>query len=465
MAFPVIYCNEGSGTDPNSGASGTKTPSTALTGTNATWTGAVVTLDGSPDLSVLADDDSDVIYIQTTTGKRFYRITAIDNTAKTVTCDTSITGTSGQSWAIGGTLGSIDNTYTRYLFDNTNGGLDAGWTVLLEDDHSISSHLRFNGAAYAYGQPFTFGSDTAGTRRTITQSTNDACIYVTSALGRDVAFRDLTLKNSFVGTRTSAAGFRCNQVPYQFTFVNVCFGDPSDTNNLYVGIQCDQNFWAANFLNCSFINCDSHGLSNLRTGENPAVFWNCRFADNGGDGVYNSGNVQSNAAFINCIFEGNTGAGIELAGTNITHMALLNCTFDSNGGGGYLQTSSAAESISTLINNIFSNNTGYGVQITPGETDGSDRAIFINNNYYSNSSSNTGVPTTEVGATTLDPGYTTSTLEVGTNMKAAGYPLSTNTLGDTGTTNTFIDLGAAQREEPAAGSSGVIARRRLLIPL
>jgi hypothetical protein len=78
-----------------------------LTGSAATASGVVVSLDGSPDLSSViytAGPTQDSIYLAqaTNSNQKIFWITNIDNVAKTVTTNVAPTGIVSSAWAIGG---------------------------------------------------------------------------------------------------------------------------------------------------------------------------------------------------------------------------------------------------------------------------------------------------------------------------------------------------------------------------
>src|SRR5688500_14311591 len=104
MAITILF-NSVSGSDTAASGAG---PATAITGSNASYSGSVFTLDGSPDLSGVVVADS-ILYVDTSTGRKFFDITSIDNTAKTVTVVSAPAGTAtGLTWAIGGQRATFD---------------------------------------------------------------------------------------------------------------------------------------------------------------------------------------------------------------------------------------------------------------------------------------------------------------------------------------------------------------------
>src|SRR5882762_753979 len=103
MALPTVAINS-SGSDTAASGAG---PVISLFGTAAaTAASTIVTLlVDNPDLSGVATDGSAIIWIGSSSGRQFSKITAVDNTVgvKTVTVAVAFANTeSGKSWGIGG---------------------------------------------------------------------------------------------------------------------------------------------------------------------------------------------------------------------------------------------------------------------------------------------------------------------------------------------------------------------------
>jgi hypothetical protein len=99
----TLYIDTG-GSATNSGSSDQN--AAELSGSAATVAGSVVSLDGSPDLSGLSTSGANqaAIHINdaTNSNRKIFWISAVDNTAKTVTVDVAPTGIVSSAWAIGG---------------------------------------------------------------------------------------------------------------------------------------------------------------------------------------------------------------------------------------------------------------------------------------------------------------------------------------------------------------------------
>jgi len=161
----------------------------------------------------------------------------------------------------------------------------------------------------------------------------------------------------------------------------------------------------------------------------------------------------------------NTGDGaLILTGTGLTAPGLfvIANTFDANGSDGLqMNPAPVVNFFSVLVeNNIFSNNTGYGWNQTAGSQVGFNASpgSASHNCFYNNTAGT--VPASRVTPTdsqTTDPTFTDAAgnnFAVGTNMKAFGAPTD-NLANGLSSTRSFVDIGAAQREE-AGGSGGLL---------
>lgn len=124
--MPTIRLNNSTGgTTTVSGSNGGITAN----GTSASFSGSVVTLDGSPDLSGF-DADEDVLWLQTTSGRQWFDLSAADDGADTVTCVDAPAGTStGLTWGIGGKLSANSSGWGGQRLARDCKG---GWTIDFE---------------------------------------------------------------------------------------------------------------------------------------------------------------------------------------------------------------------------------------------------------------------------------------------------------------------------------------------
>lgn len=140
MTVATLRYNSSTGTD--TGASGSNAPETPITGSNADVSGTVVTLNETVDFTGVADDDSDIIWIDTPAGERhLFRIVSFSPSVAAATSvsvlESATTPRTGDSWAVGGKRQSFDN-------DTSNPDLDdfrPGWEAELDEaiDYALSS--------------------------------------------------------------------------------------------------------------------------------------------------------------------------------------------------------------------------------------------------------------------------------------------------------------------------------------
>lgn len=132
MAFPTLYVDTG-GHAQGSGSTDTASP-TVSAASGASVSGTTVTLAASPDLSGVAADGSQTIFINdaTNSNRKLFKITAVDNTAKTVTVDTAPSGTiTNSAWGIGG----------RFVYDSARfeAAMAPGWTLVFNNSPASKS--------------------------------------------------------------------------------------------------------------------------------------------------------------------------------------------------------------------------------------------------------------------------------------------------------------------------------------
>ena len=132
MPEPKILFNSSTGSDTQASGAG---PATAIFGTGASLNSSTsVDLSAdAPNLSGVATDGSACLWVSTSSGRQFAKITAVNNTTKIVTVALAygVTAT-GLTWAIGGKRATLDAASSRTLFGATSGtihstGWQAGW--------------------------------------------------------------------------------------------------------------------------------------------------------------------------------------------------------------------------------------------------------------------------------------------------------------------------------------------------
>jgi hypothetical protein len=297
VAFPTILFNSGGSDTLSSGAG----PATALNGNNAaTASNNLVTLAvDAPDLSGVDTTGLAVICVQSSSGRRFSKITAVNNSTKVVTTEDNYANIeSGKSWAIGGKLASIGATNARKLFQTPDA--KSGWTLQLESNDSISVGIDWAFVGDTTNGPVTLRGATEGIQ--ITQTAN-------SYHFQSVAANQPTLVNvqnlkliCTNATRNAAQAF--NLGSGQFTFETCIFGDLTNTLLNAIArisglptitmIDCEVKYCTdvgLQFNGCYAIingcwvhNCTSHGVQG--NGDVLMMFDNTALTSNGGDGYH-----------------------------------------------------------------------------------------------------------------------------------------------------------------------------------
>jgi hypothetical protein len=454
-AYPVVKVDAATGSDSLASGAG---PATALTGTNAstdTGTGATmkVTLDGSPDLSGVATDGSHVIYlVDATAGHRnFAAINAADNAAKTVTVEQAFTiSLTGKSWAIGGKRASVDGANSRKLRDNNGGSGDAmpGWAIEMASGHSenVAAQLEFRRGGDSTGGALTLRGAAGAATLPLLTLTGGTILLVPRSTGW--VFRDFEMRSTVGGSAIwsgAAVGI------------------------LYIGLRCDH---ATNKFTDGFYLSEGSTVRDSRIGNvtndgvrlsanGSAALWNTVYSC-GGKGVDVGADNLAGSVTGNVI-SGNTSHGVAIAGTSgigNRRTVIAHNVIRANGGDGIRNTSTGAAAFATqLINNVFSSNGGYGLNFTGAGVTAAfllyQGAVIVGNDSYSNTSGPCNLAGVLEGDAGLDPQYTDAAgldFSVGTNLKAQGWP--TIAVGRSAT-RSYVDPGAAQRQEPAGGSAGL----------
>ena len=352
MATPVISFSNASGSDSAASGAG---PAVALSGTAASFSGSVFTLDGSPDLSGVVTDGSHVIWVQTSTGRQFFTINAVDDGADTVTVDDAPAGTaSGLTWGLGGKRKTIDNAQSRTLWTDAK----YGWIAELEDNQTITSALTWSA-------PLLLQSS-SDTIRALDQSTGNTAVCNGTST---VFLRNLKLTSS--GTKgTNSAGI------YQAKFVveNCILGDA--TNTLYNAVYNSNG----TMINCEVAHCTNDAL---KLTSSSVALLGCSIHNNTAIGVYSN---SSKAVLFCCDIYDNGSYGIRCRASDT--ISINSCNIHSNDDDGIaLNVVGATGSAISIVNSNVTGNTGYGVLFPSGQ-DVLFRGAIANNNFGTGATAN-----------------------------------------------------------------------------
>jgi hypothetical protein len=404
MAFPVILVNSATGSDTAASGAG---PSTAITGTSGSFSGAVVTLDGSPSLAGVATDGSHAIYILTSTGPRFFEITAKDDSAKTVSVTPNPSGTAtGRTWAIGGKRASVLSASSLYLLDaaGSAGDAKAGWVIQMESGHtetqSTGVNIRAAGTA-ANGPVILQGEPNAATMPAMTATHNGYGFTVQAAAIRFV-FKDFAYNNSS-GTKTAAKAIRCFSGGVSIEGMRM--NDATDKWLVAVYLETAGN----SVTHCDF-DVTNDGVEVIN-GDGHLVAFNKIKA--GAIGIKATSDVLSFLIDSNIVYQCGA-AGISFTGgtsalANRRISVIRNILWDNTGSGIVIGGSTSMVQNSAIFGNILSENGGYGLDYTDGAVTANFMAYhrpFVESNaFYANTSGDTnpaGIGLSEI-ALSADP--------------------------------------------------------------
>lgn len=470
MALPTVLFNNGTGSDTAASGAG---PGTALFGTGAATTAAsnvLSLLTDNPSLSGVATDGSGLAWVLSSSGIQFNKITGVDDTAgvKTVTCAVNWANTEGsRTWGIGGKRKTIGNTQSRLLFSTD---IKPGWTVTLEDDQpAVTTSVACTVGGDTTTGYITLQGDSTTTRRLLTSATNNISPLSGGLSGWVVKNLKFT---STAATKTSSYGILFNASSTLMTILDNCvLGDA--TNKLQSGIErTATSNGGLTLRDCEITTTLGKGIgdwSGTSGGGFEAI--NCYIHDCAGGGIVPT-LLTLAAGFIvqNCIIVSNTGIGVSVPNAGGRQNTVISGNVIAENSSDGVKFTNALSAVSAhVFNNQIIHNGGFGVNIAGGTVAINDTTggLFDYNNFGTGSSSWIGENTSgqysnkTAGAHDLavDPQFTnpgSGDFSIGTNTKAAGYPDDTRNIGaNNSATLTYVDIGAAQRQE-SSGGGGLI---------
>jgi hypothetical protein len=488
VAFPTIIINNSTGSDTAASGAGPgdgTTAGSALTGSAAATdsAGTTVTLDGSPDLAAVATDGSHAIWLSNATAgaRNWARITAKDNTAKTVTvAEAFAVSLAGKSWAIGGKRAAIGSASSIRLLDNNNAAGDAmpGWIVQLDDGHAetygatagpaADGRLILRRAGDTTSGPVVLRGKPGATTRPVLTFAGNVQMLVLLTNYQQAGGIDLRNTNA---TKTASMGVR--PIGNILLLYDLRIADA--TGPVWRGI--DLSSTAPNGLivrNCEIASCASHGI-NLPLASTGVRIAECRVHNCGGAGISVSSDTPGLVIIGNALYA-NTGANIAISGLGnaaARQFLIQGNTLDGSAAAG-LDINQANDALAgaRVVNNLLTNNVGGGLKFSHASaTDtllAAEGVLVAGNQTYGNTaaayiSATAGYASTAcpwaTGDTGLNPTYTnagTGDFSIGTNLKAQGYPTANLGLG---AARSYVDPGAYQRQEPAGGGGGGGFRR------
>lgn len=438
-AFLYIDTN---GATTNSGSTDSNTAT--YTGTAATASGTVVTLDGSPDLSIIATSgptqQSILLQQATNSNRKIFWIVGVDNIAKTVTVDVAPTGITTGSWAIGGrhvlTNASIEGALRAgdtAIFNNSPAAQSTSFWIFRNSGDSTNGYAKIMGKTGV--RPVL--SVTGGSRVINANGVNSVWIENFSCI-----------QTVSTGSTGFDLGTGNNVVALNIQVTAISSG--SAMNIASTG---------AKVINCYVTNSAGEGFLITPT---LSLVMGCYATSCQGAGIEISGTIP-NISLVNCISASNAGQGIYFSGSpsNQGHLAqIYGCTIYGNTRSG-IEAKSAALNVSLLNNIVHSNGSAGGYNVSWDAGNAQLVSLHAWNDFYQGSataggnllnfSTNAQVAASEIVTDPLLVNPASGDFRLRTTSPAfnAGFPGALpNTTAPGGTS--YLDLGALQRNAGGA---------------
>lgn len=463
----TLTFNADSGSDTAASGCG---PATAESGTAASYSGSVVTLDGSPDLSAVTTDH--ILWLDTSTGRQLFTLSAVDDTAKTVTTIDAPAGTaSGLNWGIGGKRISPINTALVDL------DIKAGWTIELDGgttadyDRVSTTHTFGTEGSFTEG-PITFRSTPGTGKAVMAGGTGNGHNPISFGSSQHLVVENIRFE---FNQTTGAGGISFAATGHDDFLVKGCEFIYLGSGGTITAASFGKNAGGrATVIDCYFENCNYTGVFTADTGGSKAAIFviNCTFIDCADaillsqvEGVVLEGNliVDSTGTAIkfhssssgekvqSVVIRNNTIARSTSDGisfnTDPIGLLIENNIITANGGYGITADAASAANMTVIRNNIFgAGATDYGKANTSGTINNLSviSGSFADNNNVSE-----------------DPGFTDPAspnydFSISATSRAKGNPLAADSgIGDQAFTHTYVDPGAAQRQEPLMRRPGM----------
>ena len=458
MALPTIIYDASGGSDTAASGAG---PATAVTGSAAAHTGGsastTITLTNTPDLSGVATDGSAVIWINDTAGNRHLsKITAVDDGADTVTTEDTfnIAAGSAKDYAIGGKRKTLENDTSNE--DWADG--KEGWVWEFEDGtYALTATATWVATTSSTVVPTTVRAGTAQSPVFTVASNIDVFTFTS-----DGEIHFIGLKLQIIAG--SGAASDCLDVPAGArVMARDCTFDADNGSSGGNGIQCLASNSTVTLYNCLTL-ARASGI--VTTSRIRLYAYGCRFAFGVDGGSHNTITTIYNIIYDSCIFHDNSAEGLDISNTLQAdcQVVIKNCVFEDNGGDGIDLTGTLNRDnrAFSIVNCNFDSNGGYGINGSSGVTE-NDRDLFDYNAFRNNTSGEMNNLSNGPNDVTLTaPPFNNpniadfalnDTAGGGAACKAVGFPGIGEVGGGQGAANTdsFVDLGAAQRQEPAGG--------------
>jgi len=388
----TITYNTATGSNANSGCG----PASAVTGTSAIsgdgaggGTQTVIDLSAdTPDLSAVQVGDILFIASGAATDRWLFEITAVDDTADTVTVGdaptTAINTGSALAWSIGGIRENPFSQYSNDRWGDMYWGHERGWTF------ELTAGQTFNISAGHTTWPAD-GGDIPSVLQSTVEGTK-ATLDVTASISYMRNYRQFIWNDiEFLADGISTSAARWSMENCMF---NRCTFDGYPSGTLTIE--------GCHFNSCKFIDVGStDGLKQAISVNDRQTnsFNHCMFYNTGS--IYAAATDRMRMAVTGCVFVSPTGEAINLSintstSTNEDYLQdfliIGNTFFDVATDAIKVRqapsTGVRAMSICIVMNNIFSNCGGYAVNFFSSAVSDIRSMTFLNNLFYSNTSGN-----------------------------------------------------------------------------
>lgn len=444
---PIILFNSATGSDVAASGAGPTVALTGVLGVTVNGSGNIAITD-AVDLSSVATDGSACLWIKTSSGRQFSKITGVSGVSENWTVvveDTVWTDGSNLTWGIGGKRATWDDADSRNLRSDAK----AGWTIETETDQTISSVIIGNCVGSATAGYITWRGS-SGSIKSITQSANASHFQSTGANNPTLwHIKNLKFVNTN-GTKTSARAFYMGEGVYFFQ--DCIFG--SQANTIKTALARASGICVFNLNNCEIAYCTDIGISLDSNSELNGfaiyVHHNTLYG-----GIVTEG---STIRLGNSIISYNTGDGIYPA-TSASKLVLENCTITNNTGDGIDISQAAVSNILYIKNCNITANGNYGIRAHANQLNFNTFVDY--NNYGTGATANTSGAMLNLAAGdhdfAIDPGYVDAAngnfTITNSNLLGVGFPAGYIGAGQS-LTHSYVDIGAAQRQrsQPSVGN-------------
>lgn len=390
---------------------------------------------------VSANDVGNTIQITAGSGftARFYEIISQDGTYWTLDQAAGTIGSTGGTYAMGGSLLTISKAAGAYLAGNTiwvkSGTYTLTSTITFATSGGALTPITVEGYNSTHGD--------LGTYPEITSSTNSVNLITYNMSAAYITFRNLKLTHTagtkghgFTGSATVPSGYiaidRCNVDGVQRGFNSAT----RPASNLFISNSIFQNcvdYGIANEGNTHIIssviyNNGSVGFYYNSGNTTRIVITRSVIAKNAAQGILDNNTVRSNSLFIDsCVIEGNGSDAIKSAETTGTLSIVCQNTIIYNNNGYAVNCAAATEAIFWKNNALGANASGSYANFTKTGTD-----ISLSGDPF-------------VAKGTGKNWGLNNTAGAGAACRSAGFPGAMIEITTTG----YLDIGVAQHQEVA----------------